>query len=256
METDQSVRQKRMASAGQIKDLVAAIPTNVPFDVVERCKSKPELTVAFRRGIYAVAEGKIFTPAMSFMTPRDCDDDTANQLERWRQTYKFYFDTDPNFSSLKIPFAQGKRTRLIIELQDIKIEQILKAHSAKGIKIWRWTDEDLDTLVNFNERTGLHAVRVLDGADSDEAWRNLPADFFREENLATETLNERLLHGLDFFSEKKEHLDQRTGTIGAGSRCVGGHVPHVDWHCGRVSVSGFDPGNHRDYWRVRRVVSV
>jgi hypothetical protein len=199
-------------------------------------------------------KSKIITP--NFMTPRDCDDETVKQLERWQKVYKHFFDIDTNFSGLKIPFALRERTRLVVELNDMKIEQILKAHIANGIKVWRWTDDNLDKLANSNERSGFHAVRVLDGVDSDEAWKNLPADFFQEEGLTTETLIERLLHGLDFFYEKEEHLDQKTGTIGAGSRYAGGRVPRVGWGGGRVCVCRVSPDDHDGDGRVRRVVSV
>lgn len=199
-------------------------------------------------------KSKIVVP--NFMTPSNCDEETAVQLERWRKTYKHFFEIDPSFSGLKIPFVQGQRSRLVIELDGLKIEQILKSHISKQIKVWRWTESDLDVLVADNERTGLHAVRVLNSIDSDGNWKNKPAEFFWAECLSTETIKERLIHGLDVFLEKGEHLDQKTGTICSGSCGADGVVPGVDWGAGSVDVGRIDPSDLSDYWRVRRVVSV
>ncbi|MBI4119128.1 MAG: hypothetical protein HY452_02600 [Parcubacteria group bacterium] len=103
----------------------------------------------------------------------------------------------------------------------------------KHFPCWKYTS-DLDSALDWdkeerNPKDAPYAILVKDTQAADDNLKNLSAIQIKEKGITTETLTERLLHELMYWSETKKHLDPNTITLCSGSRSRGGHVPHVSW---------------------------
>ncbi len=70
--------------------------------------------------------------------------------------------------------------------------------------------------------------------EADEELKNKSANMLAEAGIKGETLPERLLHELKYFTDTGKHLDVKNTTLCSGSRDPYGVVPLVDW----LSVAG------------------
>jgi hypothetical protein len=123
---------------------------------------------------------------------------------------------------------------------------------------WCWTDSNFNTIVTWNERdtkNGPYAIWVKDNVEADEELKNLSATDIKEKGIATETLADRLIHELKFFTETGEHLDVKNMTLCAGSRDSFGVVPGVCWRYGAMTVVWCIPVYRSGSLRSRQVVS-
>ena len=124
---------------------------------------------------------------------------------------------------------------------------------------WRWTEDNFDKIVIYNERdakNGPYSIWVRDEVEADEKYKNLSANQIKGMNIKTETLVERLIHELKYFQETGKHLDIKNITLCTGSRYSDGNVPYVCWNDDgrlRVHLCGTD-GCH-DNLRSREAVS-
>jgi len=177
----------------------------------------------------------------------------------WEGFYKKFFGKEYDFSDVVIPERPNVgRWRLLI-IADLTLEQ-LYAKCKEQFKCWRWTDDDLDKKVAWNERdakNGAYAIWVKDETEADENLKDLSANDIKSKGITTETLAEHLIHELKYFDETGEHLDIKNVTLCAGSRYGDGYVPSVDWHSSldRMDVDRYYPDSADGHRRSRQTVS-
>ncbi len=174
----------------------------------------------------------------------------------WKKFYQKLFNRDFDFSNIAIPEKSEGNWRLLI-IADIPLEA-LYAKCKEQFPCWRWTDDDLGKIVNWNERdakNGAYAIWVRDDVEADESLKNLSAESIKTRSIATETLAERLIHELKFFDETGNHLDIQNVTLCAGSRYSDGGVPGVRWYGGKLRVYWYVPDSAGGSLRARLVVS-
>jgi hypothetical protein len=229
---------KKIMTPGQIKDLIAALVQEVPVNLPYNSKGR------ILKGVRKLFTSMIVNPY-------------ADAALSWEQFYLKHFQQTYDFSQLIIADCPGEGWRLLI-IVDLLLEQ-LYTKMKELFPCWRWTDDNLDKIVTWNERDAknAYAIWVRDEVEADEKYKNLSANQIKEMGVATETLTERFIHELKFFSETKEHLDIKNITLCAGSRYSDGSVPSVDWDpgSGKVRVYGYDADHAGGRLRSREVVS-
>lgn len=179
-------------------------------------------------------------------------------LADW-QTFYRCLGISCDFSNIVIPNDPGGFGRVIIMAQSITPQSAYNL-CAKNFSCWKYTDKNLDEVVisDRNAKNGPYAIRVRDGVEADEEFKNLSADDIKVKKIITETLEERLMHELKFFKECGKHLDVTNITLCSGSRDSGGDVPHVHWfgYSSEVSVDRHSSGHAHDHLRAREAVSL
>jgi len=185
--------------------------------------------------------------------------DTVSQLVKWKQLYEEVLGFEKaGYDEMPLPAATTGFGWLVVVKKGITIEAVIKALKTK-MKVYRYTDNDLDEAVPTNERTADHdyAITVRDQVEPDNDLRNTSAAQIAKKNpkLPTMTLLERLLLELFYFHFTGEHLDIKGVTICAGSRDSGGRVPGVFWDpgSGGLYIDGCDAGNSDDDYGARAV---
>ena len=116
------------------------------------------------------------------------------------------------------------------------------AECKKLFPVWRWTDDNLDQIVN-SDRTSKKAytVKVRANIESDEELKNMSADDLKEKGIVGITLLERLQLEIDYFKETGKHLDIDSVTLCSGSRRSDGSVPNVFWDSDKMGVDWDSP---------------
>lgn len=221
---------------GQMKDLISAIIQGIPVNLPQGSKKK---LLSEMRKVYASI---IVNPY-------------ADMVIDWEQFYLKHFQKVCDFSALLIPDCPGENWRLLVVI-DFLLEQ-LYAKCKEWFKCWRWTNDNLDKIVVRNERNAksdAYAIWVKNEVEADENLKNLSARSIRDKNIETETLAERFIHELKFFTETGRHLDIKNVTLCTGSRYVSGYVPSIGWSS-EVSVHWYNPSSYSDHLRSRQVVS-
>ncbi|KKQ62365.1 MAG: hypothetical protein US82_C0013G0035 [Parcubacteria group bacterium GW2011_GWC1_38_22] len=244
---------ERHTVLGKIMEKILGLPSDVLallLDLIEKLAGEKkvmwfrELKKFLRKEVCwgQVAQGKmpIFPPTM----------------KEWQDFYKKHFGMDCDFSQVRIPEKPEGNWRLLI-IADVLLEQ-LYAKCKQLFPCWRWTDENLDKKVSWNQRdakNGAYAIWVRDVQESDEELRNISANDIKTKGITTETFAERLIHELKFFEETGKHLDESNVTLCAGSRCNDGDVPSVTWSGDKLGVGWQNADNHHGYLRSRETVS-
>ena len=185
-------------------------------------------------------------------------------LSVWTAFYQKYFGLTADFSGLKIPQKPTEGNwRLLVILQGLTNNQVYDA-CVKQFACWRYSD-NLDKVVPTNERdskNGGYAVWVRDTVEADPVHKNKSANTIKEAGLKTETLLERMIHELVYFSETLQdggqagkHLDVNNVTLCSGSRDSDGSVPDAYWRGSRFQVLWYYTDYCDGYLRSREVVS-
>ena len=179
----------------------------------------------------------------------------SDLLSDWE---KFYQDVgiSVDFSTLVIPIKQSGLDRLIIEADGLTPQKVYNICSGL-FKCWKWTNEDLDSVITHSDRVGLHAVWVKETVEADENLKNLSADQLEMAKIAGITFNERGLYEAKYFKETGKHLDIKNRTYCTGSRSWDGLVPHVSWDDfrGYMFVDRSGPSRSGGSLRSRQIVS-
>jgi len=148
----------------------------------------------------------------------------AIQQDRYKQAFRVKLD----FSGIEIPPSQPGFDRLIIMQQGYGPNKYYEA-SERQFPCSREI-EDLDNAVkgrNEREWNKTYAIWVRNRREADCELKNMSAVATKEKGIQTMTLAERLWLGIDWFLEKKEHLDEKNNTYCSGSRYFNGNVPSV-----------------------------
>lgn len=161
------------------------------------------------------------------------------------------YELDPDTKLKKI---QDEFWEIKIE-KGMTIENVL-AECKKLFPVWRWTDNNLDQLVN-SDRTSKksYTVKVKANVEADENLKNMSANTLKEKGIIGITLLERLVLELQYFKETGKHLDIDNWTICCGSRHSDGGVPCVGWVDDKLRVDWDSVVSSYDDGRAREVVS-
>jgi len=180
-----------------------------------------------------------------------------NILDSWAGFYREYFGLTVGFSGLKIPPKSTEGNwRLLVIASNLTNNQVYDA-CKKQFSCYKYT-YNLDKDISRNERDpkkGNYAIWVRDTVEADEVHKNKSANMITKEGLKTETLLERMLHELVYFSETGSHLDVNNVTLCSGSCSLGGSVPGADWYGGRFRVNWDGTAGRDGCLRSREVVS-
>ena len=217
-ESNQTVR---MATPGQIKDVISA--------VVESIEVK-----------------KIFSVVSPY----------TDLLADWQNFYRDVFGLELDFSNLSIPEKRAGFDRLLIIAQGMT-PQRLYDKCKELFPCWKWTEKSLDEIVKSRRtsKDSAYAVWLRERVEADEELKNLSAEQLDEADVPGVTLEERLVYELKFFKKTGKHLDIVNITLCSGSRYGDGYVPRVGWSDGKMNVRWYDPDNARDFLRSRQTVS-
>lgn len=239
---------------GRITQLIAGLPLErlgVVRDIAEKLSSKEwqDWLAEFKK----------------FLRKKPCWTGASEEVQRdinapiiadWQNFYREHFAMNCNFSQIHISEKPEGNWRMLI-IADVSLEQ-LYARCEKLFSCWRWTGNNLDKEVIWNERdakNGAYAIWVKDVQESDEDLKNLSANGIKTKGIKTETLAERLIHELKFFEETGKHLDVSNVTLCAGSCVSVGLVPFVYWRVDRLVVRWYYSAPTSDCLRSREVVS-
>jgi len=186
----------------------------------------------------------------------DASGKVLTEITDWQQFYHDLFGLEIDLLGLSVPAKKKGFDRLVIVAQGMTLQRLYD-NCVKLCPCWKWTDDDLDKIVQ-SERTakdGTYAVWFRDVVEADEELKNLSANDLKEKGIPGITLEERLLMELKYFKETGNHLDIKSWTLCSGSRCSDGRVPGVSWYSGRLGVDWCRPGGAGGSLRSRRAVS-
>jgi len=186
----------------------------------------------------------------------DASGKVLTEITDWQQFYHDLFGLEIDLLGLSVPAKKKGFDRLVIVAQGMTLQRLYD-NCVKLCPCWKWTDDDLDKIVQ-SERTakdGTYAVWFRDVVEADEELKNLSANDLKEKGIPGITLEERLLMELKYFKETGNHLDIKSWTLCSGSRYSGGLVPSVGWHSDGLRVDWYHPVNARGHLRSRRAVS-
>ena len=234
----------RPATIGQIKDigatLIQAIPPGLTFETASWILGHKSKLQAHTQ--------EFFLNSMSRVDP----------VRQWQSFYQKAFGLKVGLSYVEIPERTEEQkkefTRLVVILKCLTNNQVYDA-CAKHFPCSRYT-EDLDSGVPTSERdpkNGTYAIWVRDVVEADEVHKKNSANMIKGLGIKTETLLERMLHGLKYFLETGRHLDITNCTLCSGSRYSDGGVPDGYWDGGEFGVRWGDADSGG--LRSREVVS-
>ncbi|MCC6405001.1 MAG: hypothetical protein IT405_01265 [Candidatus Yanofskybacteria bacterium] len=236
--TNQTVR---MATPDQLKQVwaivVQALPTRLTW-------AQAQYWIGHGRELAAKVRA-VFTAV----------DPYRDVLATWEKLYADHFGMTVDLSGLRVPDPKPGSTRLIVVVPGLTIESVL-AVCAKRLRVWRWTNDNLDTITTSDRSAvaGPYAVWVRDVQEADPEHANKSYNDLKEVGVLGITLLERLLLELVYFLETGQHLDVSNITLCSGSLSRDGGVPSVDFGDGRLYVNWCSRGSAHVDLRSRQVV--
>ena len=176
-------------------------------------------------------------------------------IEEWKKLY-FTLGISCDFSEVVIPDDPGGFSRVIIMVKGVTPQWAYDKCSGL-FRCWKWTDKNLDEVVTSdrNAKNGPYAIRVRDRVEADEELRNISTNDLKQQNIASITLEERLVYELWYFRETSKHLDIKNVTLCAGSHYSLGLVPDVNWSGSELRIYRHHPDLAHGYLRSRQTVS-
>ncbi|GEM_PF-6863497 len=138
----------------------------------------------------------------------------------------------------------------------VPIETELAAMKAQ-FPIYRWTDENLDTIVS-SVRSAVkkpYAVWFRDRVEADTELASRSYNDLVAAKANCITLPERIRLERWFYWKTKKHLDPKSITLCGGSRSSVGSVPDVNWDGSGLYVNWFPPQVAFELLRAREAVS-
>ena len=180
----------------------------------------------------------------------------SEQIENWENFYQENFKITPDFSKLEIPEKREGFDKLIIMAKGMTAQKLFD-QCRELFPATKYKEDDLDKIITSDRNANKEAyvIWVRDRIEADEELKGLSANVIKAQKLITETLEERLIQELEYFSRTKKHLDEHTATLCTGSCDSDGYVQRVSWSFDefRIHWSSFDHGG--DLLRHREVVA-
>lgn len=181
----------------------------------------------------------------------------SNVPREWRGFYQMEFNIDLSKVRIKIPEKKEGFDRLIVVAQGLTLNQIYEA-CEKYFTCYRYTP-NLDKGITHNDRkpTKTYAIRVKDNRVADPEHGNKSADQIKKEGIQGITLLERLVFELEYYFERRLHLDVGgvTETSCSGSRDNRDKTPDVHFTRDTLWVDFHESDYAGDQLRTREVVS-
>ena len=235
----------RTMTNGQTAELIALFAKKVSLDMPE---SVAQRWIENPAKFAGVIDGALMPPAV-------VSSDTSSVISDWQDFYQKFFGLAVDLSGVRVP--EGLERTVYIAM-GISINAAVKAHRDRNIPFWKYCDGDLESVIQKSERgpvAASYAIRVKSGQEADEDLKNRSAEMIAEQNINTENLLERLVHGLKYYDETGKHLDVKNVTLCASSRFSYGSVPFVCRHDdGSVDVHWYSPRPRYARLRARRAV--
>lgn len=175
----------------------------------------------------------------------------------WESFYQDVFGIKANFSNLKIPKKESDFNLLIVIAEGMTPQRIYDK-CENLFPCWKWTNDNLDSMVTYSERTsknGAYAIWIRDCVEADDEFKNHSAEIIKSKKITTETFEERCLHELKYFKETGEHLDMENITFCTGSRYSNGEVPCMSWVTGMFRIRSARSDRAGRELRSRQVVA-
>jgi hypothetical protein len=181
------------------------------------------------------------------------------KLGDWENFYERYFNQKLHFTTDMIPerTEQERReyTRLIVMIEGMTLKGTYEK-CAEFFPVEKTFD--FDTLESDNAIVTAYAIWVKDQHHADEELASLTPDDLLRDAIHTQTLHERLLHELKYFTESGSHLDDgypETFTICGDSYFFDGkNVPRVNFQDGKLWIRSFFSSSIFFGCRGRRVL--
>jgi len=184
-----------------------------------------------------------------------------DHAELRKEQEKFYSEVlgmVVDLSELTIPTKPEGDWWLIVVAPGVTYNQIIAA-LRKLFPVWVYAN-DLDKVIDMAKEQRQvtdkpYAVWVKANVEADSNNANKSANNLVNTNQTT--LKERLLLEGVYFKRTGRHLDVSNWTLCAGSRSLGGGIPHVYWHGdgGELGVDWCHPGRCDGRLRSRSVSS-
>ncbi|MFA6428781.1 MAG: hypothetical protein WCW02_04565 [Candidatus Buchananbacteria bacterium] len=146
----------------------------------------------------------------------------------WQEFYQEVFGLKCDFSKVVIPEKREGFDRLIIMAQGLTNKKLFAKTKKLCYPAWE-SISYIDGFISDRTTATPYAFWVRNHQEADEELKGLSVKQVKERKIATETLNERLLHGLKYFKETGQHLDIRGYTVCSGSSLLEGRMPLI--HC-------------------------
>ncbi|MBI2465630.1 MAG: hypothetical protein HYV66_00115 [Candidatus Sungbacteria bacterium] len=233
-------------------------PDLTPDWLEKRTKVMGEIDAQLIRGLREPGKGLTLDDLQLVVEHRSIRMDVSSLFFSHHSFYPKFFGLNPDLSTVRIPLQRPDFTRLLIIAQGLTPNRVYEA-CQKHFPCWRYTG-DLDSALDWDQeerdpRTATYAIWVKNTPEADDNLKNLSAIQIKARGLTTETLTERLLHELMYWSETGQHLDSNTITLCSGSRHQDGSVPRVRWRWDKFGVDWYGPRNADGGLRARAVVS-
>ena len=216
----------QVATGGQIKELASALVEAIPSNIAA---DKAQYWIGKKKKLAKEVRNILFG-----------SNSNSELILDWQNFWKGIDGKEHNFSNIVIPEKPSEGNWRLLVIADLALET-LYAKCKEMFPCWRWTEDNFDKIVIYNERdakNGPYSIWVRDEVEADEKYKNLSANQIKGMNIKTETLVERLIHELKYFQETGKHLDIKTshfarvrailmatfrmcaGTTMAGSACI------------------------------------
>ncbi|MFA6428256.1 MAG: hypothetical protein WCW02_01805 [Candidatus Buchananbacteria bacterium] len=154
----------------------------------------------------------------------------------WQDFYQTVFGLECDLSGIKIPEKREGFDRLIIMAQGLTAEQLwLKTKEVCG-EVGRIFSSELDSTISERTTEAAYAFWVRDNQEANVELKNISVEQIEQQNLTTETLEERLLHGLKYFKETGQQLDVDCRTMCCSSFGLLGYPLTVGYTMGKVRI--------------------
>lgn len=194
---------------------------------------------------------------VSLFLNRTNDPDVYKKLiKEWEVFYEKYFHISFNLSTVKIPTPVRGFNRLIIIPQGITTQTAcIKSKEHFSVLV----HQNIDGEIVSNERWALerpYAIWVKDVAEPERNYRDQSYRWIKETGVLSETLLERLIHGLKYWDENKKQLDVEAITLCAGTTLLNNSAVTVSCISnGQVSIEYGALNNHHRIVGAREVIS-
>lgn len=117
-------------------------------------------------------------------------------------------------------------------IKGVTCDKAVQALRKLGVDLYSYVnnlDKDVKTNDRDPNRNGSYIISFRCSIEADEENKYFSANQLKECNHKGITLLERLLLELGYFLATGKHLDEKSWTLCAGSRCSDGGVPRVYW---------------------------
>jgi hypothetical protein len=210
--TGSSLSAETKTALGLLKDTIGQMEREaLTLDEISRCNAH---------------QNPFENPARAYS--RQIEGQLKYYQDRWNLSYG-----DNEFGAIYVPRPQGYcKTLLIVPAHFAGPEDIFgKWKSEAKFGVWKWDDaKSLNYLIpNDRRRLGHYALLHSGRQEADIGLQNYSWDANFRDRIEMMRVTETLLWEDQYFTEHKEHIDDKTTVTLTGSRDVDGYAVRVRW---------------------------